>query len=130
MFSEYYPLNLDLIKGLWKNAIFVFDTNILLNLYRYSNETSEQFLKTIEKLGNRAWLPHQVALEFHRNRLIVLSEEKKNYQDFEKRLNEIVGLVENKRSNPFLTEELFKELLSTKGKIKNEIDAKIESFNR
>ena len=49
-FLEYNPLSKEIIKELWDNAIFVFDTNVLLNLYRYSDETSMKFLETISKL--------------------------------------------------------------------------------
>ena len=34
--------------NLWENAIFVFDTNVLLNLYRYSAKTRNSLLDAFE----------------------------------------------------------------------------------
>jgi hypothetical protein len=84
-FKEYIPLTQQAIDELWKNVIFVFDTNILLNFYRYSNETSQKFIEIIERLDKRVWLPYQVGLEFNKNRLTVLSEQKNCYIAFEKK---------------------------------------------
>jgi len=39
-FSEYNFLTEKEIKEIWENSIFIFDTNVLLNLYRYSNKTN------------------------------------------------------------------------------------------
>lgn len=127
-FKHYYPLEEQSIKQLWDEALFVFDTNVLLNLYRYSNETSNKFLKTIIELKKRVWLPYQVGQEFHKNRLSVISDQKKNYEDFEKKINEIINEVENKNRNPFLSKELFKKLTSIKSDIKSEVDSKISNY--
>ena len=44
------------IKLLWENCIFVVDTNILLNLYRYSDATRKEFLQILDKIKERLWL--------------------------------------------------------------------------
>jgi predicted nucleic acid-binding protein len=85
-FLEYNPVSKEIIKELWDNAIFVFDSNVLLNLYRYSDKTSQKFLETIINLKNRIWVPFQVGLEFSKNRLSVICDQKKSYEDFEKKL--------------------------------------------
>ena len=38
---EYLPLSVEKKKSLWENAVFVFDTNVLLSLYRYKLTTRE-----------------------------------------------------------------------------------------
>ncbi|MBW4443302.1 MAG: DUF4935 domain-containing protein [Plectolyngbya sp. WJT66-NPBG17] len=60
---------------LWENAIFVFDTNFLLDLYRVSHSTADDFLSILERLQDRIWLPYQVADEFFRNREKVIETE-------------------------------------------------------
>ena len=40
-------------QELWNNATFVFDTNILLDLYRYSKKTRDILLETMSKFSNR-----------------------------------------------------------------------------
>lgn len=128
-FLEYNPLSTQDIQSLWDGAIFVFDTNVLLNLYRYSDATSNKFIQLISDLDSRIWLPFQVGLEFNKNRLTVICEQKKHYEEFEKKLNEIIGDIENKNRNPFLTDALFEKISSIKIDIKLEVDNKIKLYN-
>ena len=81
----------DEIKTLWVNATFVFDTNVLLDLYRYQNETKEALLTALKKLSdnNQIWLPNRVASEFIKNRRKVIIEAKQAYDDTNKILKEM-----------------------------------------
>ena len=36
-------------ESLWNDATFVFDTNVLLDLYRVSRPTAKDYLDTLEK---------------------------------------------------------------------------------
>lgn len=128
-FLEYNLLSEQDIKSLWDNAIFVFDTNVLLNLYRYSDDTSNKFIQVILELKARIWLPFQVGLEFNKNRLTVIGDQKKHYVEFEKKLNDIIGEIENKNRNPFFSDALFIKISSIKSEIKLEVDTKIKSYN-
>ncbi|GAC1040323.1 PIN-like domain-containing protein [Rhizobium sp. No.120] len=64
---------------LWKEAVFVLDTSVLLNLYRYPKAAREQTLAALEKLKDRLWIPYHVALEFQRNRLNVIHEQNSEF---------------------------------------------------
>jgi predicted nucleic-acid-binding protein len=44
------------------------DTNVLLNLYRYNATTQADLFAVLDRLGERLWVPHQVLVEFWRNR--------------------------------------------------------------
>ncbi|MCA9459474.1 MAG: DUF4935 domain-containing protein [Nanoarchaeota archaeon] len=128
-FFEYNRLHEEEIKNLWDRAIFIFDTNVLLNLYRYSDDTSKKFLETIVKLETRVWIPYQVGLEFNKNRLKVISEQKKHYEEFEKKIIDLIGEIENKNRSPFLPEELFEKLLIIKGDIIHEVDKRKRKYD-
>lgn len=128
-FKEYIPLSQKEIDGLWANGIFIFDTNILLNFYRYSDESSAKFIETIEKLGKRVWLPYHVGLEFNKKRLAVISEQKKCYLEFEKKIGNLTEEVENNHRNPFLSEVLTEKLTSMKEDIKKEIEDKVSYYD-
>ena len=65
----YYLLSDDDFQVLWQKCIFIFDTNILLNFYEYYKETREDFFELLYTIENRLWIPHQVALEYHKNRI-------------------------------------------------------------
>lgn len=83
-FKEYLMYNEDQIKKMWGNAIFVFDTNILLNIYRYNNAAQETLLQIREYLRERwqLWLPYQVIQEFFQNRMYIIYEQEKSYIEF------------------------------------------------
>lgn len=49
-FFGFYPPDEKEIEKIWKNAIIAFDTNTLLNLYRYSKNTKNDFIKTITEI--------------------------------------------------------------------------------
>ncbi|MFD5853882.1 PIN-like domain-containing protein [Cytobacillus pseudoceanisediminis] len=57
-------------KELWDKAIFVVDTNVLLNFYKYTTkDTYKSFFDILKdlKVKNRLFIPHQVALEYFHN---------------------------------------------------------------
>lgn len=51
-------------EKVWKDGIIVFDTNVLLNLYRYSEEARDELLELMKSFQKRLWMPYQVGLEF------------------------------------------------------------------
>lgn len=128
-FSEYQPPNDTVVRQLWENATFIFDTNVLLNLYRYSKNTSDKFIQIISNLNSRIWVPFQVGLEFNKNRLTVLSDQKKNYIAFKKKMHDLIGEIENKNRNPFFSETLTEKLITIKNDFETEISQKIKYYN-
>ncbi|MFA0476357.1 PIN-like domain-containing protein [Vibrio breoganii] len=62
-------------------VLVAFDTNILLNLYRYEATVVKELLSQFKSLKNneyfKLWLPHQVALEFNLNRKVTINNAKK-----------------------------------------------------
>lgn len=98
MFKGFYQLTEEDFNELWEHGTFVFDTNVLLNLYRYKHETSKAIIEIIEKLGDRVWVPHHVLLEFHRNRLEVIADQNKKVNDIKKNIEESIKGIENKSS--------------------------------
>ncbi|WFA86498.1 PIN-like domain-containing protein [Paenibacillus amylolyticus] len=75
------PKSEEEIKNIWDKAIFVTDTNVLLSLYKYTNSTRGQLLKILDKIGDKLWIPHQVALEFLYNRSIKIHEQEEDYKN-------------------------------------------------
>jgi hypothetical protein len=57
----------------------VFDTNVLLNLYRLP-DGPDSTLKVFGQIQERLWIPHQVALEFQTNRITVISEGRRSIE--------------------------------------------------
>lgn len=86
-FFGYIPYDEKTNKELWDNATFVFDANIFLNLYRYSNETKNQVIDCLEKISGRVWIPYQTGKEFFANRVKTILAQEKVYTDLEKSLS-------------------------------------------
>ncbi|MCG3793651.1 PIN domain-containing protein [Bacillus toyonensis] len=78
-FPEFQGYSDNQFKKLFDECIFVFDTNVLLNLYKYSTETKNELLEILNRIRNRLWMPHQVGLEYNFNRLSVISDQEKFY---------------------------------------------------
>ncbi len=128
-FPEYFRLSDDEIKTLWDEGIFVFDANILLDLYRYSDETREEFISILEKLKDRVWLPNQSAYEFFNNRLEVISQQEKSYQQMIKDLKNIQKQFENIK-HPFLSEELLNRFSDLVKDVIDELNQSIKSHSK
>jgi len=77
----YYRPTQEEFDNLWENGLIILDTNVLLNLYRFSKTTSNELLETIRRYADKLWLPHQVAKEYQKNRINVISEQKEGYND-------------------------------------------------
>ncbi|MEU7160283.1 PIN-like domain-containing protein [Streptomyces chrestomyceticus] len=50
------------------------DANVLLNLYRYTEQARADLLDALGALGDRLWIPHQALVEFWRNRESTISD--------------------------------------------------------
>lgn len=108
-------------QKLWESAVFVFDTNVLLNLYRYSAKTRKSLLSAFESLKDRVWLPYQVAYEYMRKRCEVIYETVQRYEQFAKEIDsftnrtvETLRLTSNDEEISELKRYLFKWLDSNK----------------
>lgn len=99
IFRNYYRLSNDEFAELWKNCIFVLDTNILLNLYRFPSEARDDLIRALDRVRDRLWIPHQVALEYQENRLTVIAEQIKKFNDVKSLIQNIQKNLENELNN-------------------------------
>lgn len=119
-FREYHQYSEEEFKKLWEECIFVFDTNTLLNMYRYRRETVDKYFKVLSELKkkNKLWIPHQVGYEFFENRISVISDYEKSYDEILTTLNSTKESIDKKYKNhPFLDWE----------EVKTKIDGGLES---
>lgn len=95
-FFGYYPPTTSEYEKLWKEGLIVLDTNVLLNFYRLPTVARDEVFSVLESLRSRLWIPHQVALEFHRKRLTVIAAERKTMADALTSASELVKVVSDK----------------------------------
>lgn len=86
-FIGYYPPSKSELDDIWKECVFIFDTNVLLNLYRYTKSTQDSFIKLLSLLKERIWIPHQVASEFFCNRIEVIASQSRAYDEISNIVN-------------------------------------------
>jgi hypothetical protein len=105
-FPGYYRPSAKELASMWDTGIFVLDANVLLNLYRYTPDTAEELLGILKAISDRIWVPHQAALEYHRNRLNVIAQQREAYaeiHDFlQKSRNQIEGKLNAYLRHPYV----------------------------
>ena len=90
-FQAYYPLTDAERKELWTSGTFVVDTNVLLHLHRFPRPAAEDLLTVLETLGDRLWVPHLVAVEYHQRLAQIFAEQKVEIENVEAKIAEVEG---------------------------------------
>jgi predicted nucleic acid-binding protein len=132
LLKHYLPLKKEEIDEIWKNGFIVFDTNILLHLYRYDENLRAKLLRILQdpNINEKIWIPFRVYEEFLRNRPKVICEqwdiEQKIKSTIDKGLTDLKDNIEKKfshRFHPYINSEQISTLLdSTNTKIQKEIN--------
>jgi len=141
-FKGFYIPSDSEFETLWKDGVFVFDANVLLNLYRYSSKAREQLLDILKSITQRIWIPHQAAYEYQKQRINVINQQHAIYNDLNKQLTSFSSTISNRitgSKQPVIheTEELFKQLTEITNQIidkleqskKNELNFNFDGFN-
>lgn len=83
LFPGFYKRSDEELPILWQEGIFVFDTNMLLNVYRYKQKTRARYIEILDMLKERKqlWIPYQVAYEYQDRRLNVIQGQLDAYTD-------------------------------------------------
>lgn len=114
LFKWYFPPSEEEIKKIWEEGVLTVDTNVLLDLYRYHEDTREELLAAINGFKGRAWISHQVAEEFFRNRNSVILSSNSAFNDAEKNISEVQKAIEEPlkkiKSNRIIPDELEERL--------------------
>jgi len=110
-----------------KNLVFIPDTNILLSLYLFEDDTFTSLTNSMKKSSSAFWIPYNVALEYQRNRInqIKSGEQVRNQIDncfikINKSFEDLISNIESRKSNKY--QSLIDEIrsLHTENKKKND----------
>lgn len=111
----------DSVSEIWNTAVFVFDANVLLNLYRYSDATRNDFLKLLAQHKERSWMPEQAAFEFLQNRPSVIREQINSYQTAISNFGKLRDSFSGWRGHPFVSKDIKAEFDSTFEKVTKDL---------
>lgn len=89
LFKGYTNYSENEYKRIWESAVIVVDTNILLNFYRYSDDTKKEMFKILTNLKDRLWIPYQIAKEYFKNKNNVMVN---SYDEYTKLGNSLKNL--------------------------------------
>lgn len=92
LFNCFYENNdNETLKTIWNDqtTLFVFDTNVLLDLYSFSPKSRSIFFQTLDLIKDQLWIPHHVGLEYQRNRVKVVIERRRLFTDLESQIKTI-----------------------------------------
>ncbi|MFI6959893.1 PIN-like domain-containing protein [Nocardia sp. NPDC050408] len=73
-FASYYPPTDDDLQRFVTEGLVVLDTNAVLDLYRFTDTTREEYFDALGLLGERLWIPNRVGEEFYDRRTTVIRE--------------------------------------------------------
>lgn len=79
------------LKPIWESdkTLFVFDTNVLIDLYAFQPESREDFFKVLDKLRDKIWLPYHVGLEYQRRRLEIIKIRREHFKRINREIDEL-----------------------------------------
>ncbi len=126
----FYKRTEEELSRLWHEGVFVFDTNMLLNTYRYTQKTKDRYFEILSllKKRNQLWIPYQAAYEFHDRRIDVIQGQLDAYTDVANILQTTLQKLESslepyKSKHGFIdATELSKEITDTIKKAKTRIN--------
>lgn len=125
----YGPTEVD-VDAAYKDSrtIIVFDTNILLSLYRCEESTRTQFLEVWRNLKDQVWIPFHVCLEYQRNRLTVIQGARSSLKNIDKALREKLDKIFNEFSVDTLSR--YSNLKNELGELKEELFEVVTRFSK
>lgn len=130
IFSGYLPQNA--ISEHVNNSIISFDTNAILNIYRFKSETSKEYLRVLEKIKDRVWLTYIVGLEYHSSRAIVLKQEREFLDKLSTRIDrfktDITTELSNKEHNSFPFDEFNRKLENSVSELSRIVEGSKKNF--
>ena len=128
-FPEHFVGEPERQKKLWADCIFVFDTNVLLDLYRFSDSARDALFKVMESLGDRLWIPYQVAYEYFENRLGVIEDQSDAYAKSISGLKAAKEKFNTGTRHPFVSDEVFKTFISSYDSMIAELEGKKKVYS-
>ncbi|UHG93302.1 PIN domain-containing protein [Spirosoma oryzicola] len=128
LYAGFLNKSTDDLDNLWQNSLITFDTNVLLNLYSYSEDTRDMILELIEKLKDRCFLTHRVGFEFHRKRKQVILDLIDKHVESLKLLNTYKNDLIGSTSVPHLSEDLLSNFSDITQRIESEINTNKEKY--
>jgi len=121
-------------KKIWGECLLTLDANVLLDLYRYHENTRNSILRSVQSFKGRLWLSHQTAEEFFRNRAKVIVGSSAGFKQARDELSKMCknysASIEQLQSNRIIAAELVLKLNSSLTSAVEEAEKGIEEARK
>lgn len=127
-FPGHYRPTTDEFRQLWDNAEFALDANVLLNLYRYSPTTRDEFLQVLKSLEKRVWVPFRAAEEFQQVRPREIASQAAQYDSFLKEFSTLRNRLSSDSTHPYVSSGLLERLKAVGKDVEEELSKQREDI--
>lgn len=126
IYQHYITYTEEQLKDIWSNAVFVFDSSALLNVYKYGSQLAQKYMAVLSdlKTNGKLFMPYQVGYEFHENNHNVIHEYMQSYETIIGSLKKATEIFSRFRYHPTLP------MSDIKSAIDSAIDEQIERINQ
>lgn len=124
LFPSHFASDPNRLSKLWEECIFVFDTNVLTGLYKYSDETRDALYRVIESLGDRLWVPYQVMFEYLDNRAKIVHDQSKLYESAISKLVELKSEIEVANRAPFVSTDIYNDFCQSAERVLGDLKSR------
>lgn len=107
-----------------RDPIVVLDSCSVLDLYRYSSDTTKRILDNFHQNYDNLWIPSQVLYEYNKNRATVRTEAFNKYKNVTKEVSSIISEANTDISKKFIRYGKFKfpKISDFKERIENKVE--------
>ncbi|MEX0740985.1 MAG: PIN-like domain-containing protein [Pseudohongiella sp.] len=131
IFRGFYSASQQELGNLWKDdkTLFVFDANVLLNLYGYALQTRNDFFKILKSIEGQIWIPYHAGLEYQKRRLEVIKNEKSIFSEIDRNLDKVQNVFKSDFEQLALKRR-FPKLAENTERLEKEISRSIASYRK
>lgn len=122
LFPEYYRVNKKDLQERFKDLVFVFDANVLLDIFRLDQSITKEIFDVIKRYSSQIVIPYHAAEEYNKKIHIVLLQQLDKIVAAQKAFDGFVQLLEAKRNQPYISSSSNEKLKDLKDSIQQDFD--------
>lgn len=122
LFPEYYRVNKKDLQERFKDLVFVFDANVLLDIFRLDQSITKEIFDVIKRYSSQIVIPYHAAEEYNKKIHIVLLQQLEKIVAAQKAFDGFVQLLEAKRNQPYISSSSNEKLKDLKDSIQQDFD--------
>ena len=127
---QIYTLTNEKEKALWANALFIFDTSSILEIYSCVSTAQQSIAGILKHFAERIWIPAQVRYEYIKHHEeVLLKPIAEKYQipkgfndDIIKSIEHFLEITKDDYFHPYIDKDSCNEILTLKEELKERIE--------